>query len=307
MKRIAKWIYSLPKTARLLGGSFISSIIFYGAAVLSYSLREAMQLTPKYALMIHSIFYVFTYGIIILTYSIFKTYYDEIVLSRERAQSNLLHAYTVCDRVLIEELRTLNIHDMSNYLRNTIHTALDQIQRLIESAYNLFESECGKMSTTGDRIDFEVTFMTESYRDGKITIPASANKDGRSPRSMVLRRTQADIYNNTETAKMYKSQRPGIIIVDDTTIQSYTEIYPDQKRRIKSSIIYPVLSNTNELLGTFVVHCDKRHFFAMQDQKHWSDLLEVFAKRIALEKMKIDKAVEMNGKSNVQIEIDVPF
>ena len=40
----------------------------------------------------------------------------------------------------------------------------------------------------------------------------------------------------------------------------YAQLYPGELERLQSSVIYPILSDTNELLGTLVVHCDKTGF-----------------------------------------------
>ena len=148
----------------------------------------------------------------------------------------------------------------------------------------------GSTSYDSDRIDFEVTFMTKSYFDDKITIPASANKNMRRPRSMVLRKDKPDIYKNTITASIYNSEQPSCIIVSDTndTRSQYHELYPDQKSRIKSSIINPVLSSNNRMLGAIVVHCDKRDFFKEEERKFWIDYIEVFSKSIGAEKINLD-------------------
>jgi hypothetical protein len=132
--------------------------------------------------------------------------------------------------------------------------------------------------------------MTKSYIDGFITIPAAANRDGRQPRSMVLRAKNPVIYDDTVTAQVYEETRPRPHIIADTEGEGedYAELYDDQKERIQSSIIYPVLSDTHELLGTLVVHCNKKDFFSSADARYWTDLLEVFEKRLALIKKRMD-------------------
>jgi GAF domain-containing protein len=160
---------------------------------------------------------------------------------------------------------------------------------------NTFEAAFGKGLTSEERIDFEVTFMTKSYRDGHITIPAYANKDGRAPRSMVLRAQHPEIYDSTVTAQIYREAGPTPHIVEDTAIADYNELYSGQKDRIRSSIIFPVLSDKNEVLGTLVMHCDKRGFFLKREQKYWRDMLEIFAKRIALQKARMDVLVQAKG------------
>lgn len=151
-----------------------------------------------------------------------------------------------------------------------------------------------------------MTFMTKSYGDGYITIPAAANRDGRAPRSMVLRAQNPQLYEDTVTASIYRASRPSPVIVEDTgTDAHYAELYAGQKQRIRSSIIYPVLSDSNELLGTLVVHCDRAGFFGSCKTKYWFDLFEIFAKRLALEKMKLDRLMAFGG-ARVHVQLPPP-
>jgi len=39
------------------------------------------------------------------------------------------------------------------------------------------------------------------------------------------------------------------------------------------------------------MHCDKPRFFVLSDLKFWRELLEIFAKRIALEKLRLDRGI----------------
>ncbi|MBN2830021.1 MAG: hypothetical protein JXR56_06855, partial [Candidatus Cloacimonetes bacterium] len=82
-----------------------------------------------------------------------------------------------------------------------------------------------------------------------------------------------------------------------------------QKDRIKSSIVYPVLSPKNELMGTIVLHCDKSSFFKKEDKQLWSDILELYAKEIAREKVMLDNYSKLHTelKTSFDLEIELPF
>ena len=189
----------------------------------------------------------------------------------------------------------------------SIMGSLKNIQNIINSLYNYFEVEYGKQIDGQNRINFEVTFMTKSYKDKKITIPASANRNGRSPNSMLFREENPDLYDHTVTAKIYESNRPEIVVVENTNIENYNEVYDGQKQRIKSSIVYPVLSDKNELLGTIVVHCDKESFFRKLDSAVWGEIMEIYAKKVALEKVKIDVFSTLEKISNDDLRFNAPF
>ena len=121
---------------------------------------------------------------------------------------------------------------------------------------------------------------------------------------MILRKDNIHIYDDTETAKLYLAKKPGPIIVADTSASGYAEIYPLQKERIRSSIVYPILSDENVVLGTLVVHCDKPGFFTENKQKFWSDVLEIFVKRISVEKMKLDYLHVLAEQRQVTMDLE---
>lgn len=283
MKRLLRWMARRSPTARLIAGSAVTAASFYAATFLVTFLQEATQVTGLMGVMLHA-----TVFIVLLTalVAIFK--HVQLVLAAEAAEiehrrSTLSHAHQVCDRVLARQLlRIGRARGSPDAFTAYLCNALDDVRAIVEAAYDLFESTYGKSSDPFERVDFEVTFMTRSIKDQKITIPAAWNKDGRLPRSMLLRNENPDIYAATVTASVYAMASPRPMIIPDTNDPAYAELYPDQKKRIQSSIIFPVLTDTNELIGTLVVHCDKRHFFRADLERFWSDLLEIFAKRIAL-------------------------
>lgn len=96
----------------------------------------------------------------------------------------------------------------------------------IKSCYAFFNSAFSETGELVNDIRFEVTFMTESYRDGKITIPFAANKENRTPVSMLLRKGNPEIFAKTETARVYNMDRPTMILIEDTNlVPSYEPTY----------------------------------------------------------------------------------
>ncbi|MCF1458698.1 MAG: hypothetical protein LPH21_14450 [Shewanella sp.] len=303
----------LPENVRAFWGSVFAASFIYFSAFLSYSISSIAEDDDSFKLIIHVIFFILTIAIVIFIHRSIKdrlrSYKEQIELQK----TTISRAYSLCDKVLIEK---------SSYLEKDIDpkdkiTAqfemVDYIQGIVDAAYQTFESTYGKSSDPHERIDFEVTFMTLSYDDKEITIPAAANKDGRQPRSMILRKNNNKIYSKTVTAKVYDLDSPSMVIISDTADSSYEykELYEEQKDRIKSSIIYPILSNRNNLLGTLVVHCDETNFFNKDNSKYWSDLLEVFSKKIAYEVVKINLFFELASKKtglvNCRIKMKKPY
>lgn len=163
------------------------------------------------------------------------------------------------------------------------------MQLTVDTCYEFFRGSFSNPSKLVDDISFEVTFMTKSYKDHEITIPYSANKENRTPISMLLRETNPQIFAATETSKVYNMDRPKMILVEDTQAnQDYTATYDGQKVRIRSTVILPVLSHHNELLGTLVVHCDQANFFKESRYDFWRELLEMFSVEIGYYKLMLD-------------------
>lgn len=177
-----------------------------------------------------------------------------------------------------------------------IHECVRNMQLVVQNCYDFFDSAFSTPGQLVDDIKFESTFMTRSYKDGEITIPCSANKENRTPVSMQHRSSEPKIYAGTETDKIYKMQRPVMILVEDTTkTQAYIETYANQKARIKSSVVLPVLSHENVLLGTLVVHCNKAGFFKQDMYDFWNELLEMYSVEIGYQKILLDYYVDKSS------------
>lgn len=175
---------------------------------------------------------------------------------------------------------------------------VQNIKDVVESCYDLFDSRYTTSKSLVKAMDFEATFMTISYKDNYITIPASFNKERRAPHSMLKRDNNKEIYDGTETWKIYNQERenetPRMIIIEDSQTKDYKSLYPNQKERIKSSIILPIFSPENKLLGTLVVHCKTTKFFRETKRSYWRELLEIFSVEIGKQKIILDKIINKN-------------
>lgn len=170
------------------------------------------------------------------------------------------------------------------------------MQLAVECCYEFFANSFSDPNKLVEDIKFEVTFMTKSYKDHQITIPYSANKENRTPISMLQRENNLHTYDHTETAKIYAMSRPTMILIEDTNAgqEDYAEIYDGQKARIRSSVVLPVLSHHNELLGTLVVHCDQVKFFKQKQYDFWQELLEMFSVEIGYNKLMMDYYIRID-------------
>ena len=170
------------------------------------------------------------------------------------------------------------------------------IENLVKGLYGLFESKYQDTSVPGERIFIETCFMTRSYKDGGITISAWANNEGRQPTSLSIRATQPDIYDRTVTADLYREaakKRPEPRLIEDTGSDSnYHHLYPTQHQRIRSTIVYPVLSSSSRLLGALVVTADRPRYFRQSERAFWFSLMGLYERRIGLEFLRLDVAVK---------------
>lgn len=301
-ERLSRWILTWPRSVRLIVEALTSAVLFYSAALFSHNVATVAELEPGWLWGLHAASFLFVFTVVVFLFLHLSRSIDAIRKRQEHQKSTIAHAYQLMDRLLVDHSTNLETCDADPHrVGLELSCSLKRIQSIIAGAYHVFESAYGRHSLSDDRVDFEVTFMTKSLKDNQITIPAAANRDARQPRSMELRKKHSGIYDNTVTAELYRMERPAVRVISITAVPTYHEVYTGQKERIKSSIVFPVLSNMNRLLGTIVVHCDREQFFTERDKKYWSDLLEVFAKRIAIEAILAEIFVALSRESSAVV------
>lgn len=260
--------------------------------------------------------------IIVLLISIFgflynyvNSYIETARRELESRRNTLLYAYSLIDQYTVRQVEFLDksllgmdiapsgkmaIEERAKHCEDgilTIMTTISGLSEIVNGIYSVFESQYGRSEQVDNRTDFEVTFMTKSYSDGELTIPAYANRSRRQPVSMSHRSSDREIYRKTISASVYNESSPRMRIIPDTVEPStgYTELYAGQRERIRSTLIFPVMCDKNKILGTLVVHCNNPGFFQERDRRFWMELLEIFGKRIAVEKIRLDA---MNASLN---------
>ncbi len=221
----------------------------------------------------------------------------QIAHQEETKQKNALsYAYSLIDQQTIKQIRQIT-HQLDEAGTQTIEGLLVSLalsdatlHDIVNCVYSVFESQYGRSEKAQNRVDFEVTYMSKSYIDQEITIPAYANRTGRKPISMNHREKDKQIYKKTITADLYEEVSPRMRIIPNTREPStgYTELYVGQKDRIQSTLVFPVMCDKNRILGTLVVHCNEPYFFQEKDRQFWNELMEIFGKRVALEKIRLD-------------------
>ncbi len=237
--------------------------------------------------------------IVVVVMTLVSSLVDKIIREREKAhqREHNIHksGYVTLNREINNYIQILREFEGAG-VANKFRVLTDLMKNAVQQLYETLEAEYGTAVSVEDHVEFEVTFMTMSIKDGKITIAAWANRDGRAPKSLAKRDKNPEIYSETETAKLYDDENRTVRIIPTTSDSDYKELYPGQKQRIRSSIIYPVIDDTSALLDTLVVHCDRNNFFCVKDAKLWRELLEPYTKRLALARFAVDRLIGEHPK-----------
>ena len=300
MTRLGLWYEKANPWLRSFASSVLVILPFYLTAVLAYFVRQGLD--DKKLLGAYSGVTLLLLLILFLFRRYIEIRLDEDRRITERQRNSIGQAHNFSDELVAqgcEVLRAgLHVYQLrtdGTLLFQAAIASVHQINQIVERLYLVMEALYSDAHDFVHQINFEVTFMTKSYRDKEITVLSWRNRDRRAPRSLDLRNSNPTIYANTVTAELYLAARPEAVIISDAAGDSrYHEIYPGQKQRIRSSIVYPVLSDNNVLLGTLVVHCDSPGFFKSDDKIYWAVLLEIYAKRIAYQKLCLDIFKELD-------------
>lgn len=294
LRSVAKWISAWPQFFKLFVTSVGSSIMTFGSMGLKVWFGDFVK-DHSYGDII------FWSAIVILYLSIFAAVYGGLKYlisadqKRKVAQKKTLtEARVSIDEIVSKNIEILDIGERSAWKLYVRHSPIEIIKMYIESIFISISKVYTDQTDIDDVIKFEATFMAKSPIDHGISIYAWANTDRRSPKSLLKRPGNPLCYDGTVTADLYRDQNPMMKIIEDTsnTKYGYTELYRKQLERIKSSIVYPVISGQQKLQGTVVIHCDSKNFFLESDRKFWEAFMAIFGKRISLELGRLNDAIE---------------
>lgn len=156
----------------------------------------------------------------------------------------------------------------STYAEFIINAHRESIDLVVSSCLEFFKDSFSEQRNLVNEITFEVSFMSKSFIDNEITIVSSDNNKHRTPPSMLNRNSNPNLYDDTETGKLYSRYKANpsatlaIHIVEDCSTEAeFTALYEGETDSIKSMAILPILSPRNELLGTLVVCVNQVNFF----------------------------------------------
>lgn len=296
MERFARILVERDPRSRRLVKAVGSAVVVYASALIGVQITELGGAGAWGVVVVHAalviVLVAVTYTITALVEDVASELSDHRRHLLRRAEREATRAVTQAHRELAALCRR-----SPGQVPYTPHPGLPIIEAEVSALYRTLDGSQDGHRIPGTGVDFQVTFMTRSYRDGKITIAAWANRMDRRPLSLEIRRDNPDIYDQTVTAELYRAGRPEAQLVESTTLAGfdYRPLYPGEKGWIQSTIVYPVLDLSNKLVGTLVVTCNREGFFRQRDYGFWCELLEPFASRIALEKQRLDETVLLSG------------
>lgn len=190
------------------------------------------------------------------------------------------------------------------YLEFLIITHKKSIDLVVSTCLEFFNDSFSAQGNLVNEISFEVSFMSKSFIDDKITIVSADNSKHRTPPSMLERNSKPNIYDNTETGKLYErySSKPSatlaIHIVEDCSCENeFASLYEGEINTIKSMAVLPILSPQNELLGTLVVCANQSNFFKNQERHFWNELLEIYSVELGYHYLALKYCIERNKNS----------
>jgi GAF domain-containing protein len=307
MRALVLWLQGFPAWLRVGLSSLLQAAPFYGAALLRGHVGAVAAQSSVPALVADGLVVTLVLTAVLSVRGYFMAVQREVHKLSESRQAALSRAHHLVDRIVSHNI--VDIDDDASAETTMLFGSARRLSRVVQAVYDLFEGAYGGSGESA--VSFEATFMTRSYCDGFITIPAYANRDARAPVSLQQRQSNPRLYEQTVCAQIYRQQSPVPCYVEDTEKDpGYNSLYEGQKRRIRSCVVYPVRDARNRLLGTLVVHCDKPGFFSVADERYWNALLELFSKRLAYEKAKMDRLSmeRRSGKTSVSLNLpDLPF
>ena len=303
---IVEWYRERSPILRSTVAGIRGTVIFAGGAVLEPKVSawaSATSTSPSILWLIAAMFALFVITVVDRQVRRAFESYDR---TREHKSGTLAYANSALEQCLAEDIKFAATSTefagggwtcKSCGSQDPIH----QVKSYLTQLHGVLESRYGESEKIDGRIDFETSLFSRSYQDSNLTIVAWANRHGRAPTSMRLRLKDPNIYDKTVAAHLYRQDSPLMDLIPDTSADSkYVSLYDRQEERIRSTIVFPVLSASNKLLGVLVVHCNRTGFFRTEEARWWQELLEIFAKRSARELIRVQHLVRVRPKDEAK-------
>ena len=280
-----RWLARSSDTSFAMGqAAAVAVVTWLGAAIgIWLTARSGSQL-----ILVSIVAVVLTAGLVFLA-KLMLIARDRYVASRKEA---IAYVHDQLDSITVEEQGDL-LTDNTDVRVSA--SPLTDVKRTTRALYDFLDAKYQGSRLPGERAFLETVFMTTSYVDGLITICAWANSDRRRPTSLNNRRDQPNIYDATVTADLYResaSKRPEPRVIEDTELDdAYQQLYEHQNQRIRSTVVFPILSSESAMLGALVGTADQPGFFRKTDARFWETIFGLYGKRLALQMLRLKDAV----------------
>ena len=320
MKSIATRIHKLSPGRKASAQFLFAVVLFIGGALLENRLQLIFDTDPTKVL--SGIFWMI--GVLLLGLLWAVTYYTyQLRLQRETETSELQQRSIQTARERVAELHLSLLERCDLLVEKKGHPTLEEFRHalicdqvrlndIVESIWSVVDSFHNVSALSTERVNFEVSLITKSHQHEHLTVAAWKNRDNRRPNSLAMQNNgQLDIYNDSEADKLLKTSMPVTKVIPDTSVPeaNYKQMYPDQKSRVKSTVLHPIISPANKRLGVLVLHCERPNFFKQEDRRYWEEFFWIFAPAVALELERIDAYNHMANAWTEQVRFSpyVPF
>ncbi len=297
--QVFAWLHARHPAVKAATQAALAIILFIIGAALEDRVQLVFDNEPKQV--IRGIFWVVClfgsaaiYGVLHYAYLWGRQQEEDLRTAQRRAIQNArerlvgLHLAQLADCDSIIETKPSVSLDA---FRSILICDRSRLDELVKTIWEVVDAHHNVSTNETERVNFEVTLFTPSRVDSNLTIAAWRNKDMRRPKSLRKKENgEPDIYKKTEAAKLINLGASATKVISDTAKPqaNYEQLYDDQKARIQSSVLHPIVSPASKPLGVLVLHCEVAKFFKEADQRYWSELFSVFAPAVALELERID-------------------
>uniref|UniRef100_UPI0013D0ACD6 hypothetical protein n=1 Tax=Myxococcus vastator TaxID=2709664 RepID=UPI0013D0ACD6 len=206
MNKLIGWYAGLRPTQKSIVRVLFSFGGFYGGIVAEYYAAKELDGLGVGPLLLRAIAMGLAALALFGVSSVFASRLDDVLETERRRQEQLAYASSLIDQYVtgqVEGVATAgDVSGSKEAFIQRLVSSRQRIQELTAKVHQFFESKYGQSAKIEEKIDFEVTFMTKSYIDDGITIPAHANRMGRAPKSMLERPGNPDRYGRSITAEV---------------------------------------------------------------------------------------------------------
>ncbi len=121
----------------------------------------------------------------------------------------------------------------------------------------------------------------------------------RTPHSLAARKSNPNVYGDTEAARMYEQAAHGRVddrLIADTGAprSDYDFLNKSETETNSMRALHPVYDPSSELIGVIVAHTNRPNVFRPEDRGFWTELLRLVEPHVA-RRIILARAEQWNG------------